>query len=610
MTALEWLAQPASRLVTLSLLHFLWQGLCICLLLVVVVELLHLRRATTRYACSLVALLAITICPLVTLIWLAVETPANTAAEFSVSTISLGSMRGPHWLEAAQPAALAVWLMGVVAFGSRLLAGAVGISLLRRSRIPLPPKMAAAVQRLGHRLRIEATSLVFLSKQAADAMAVGLVRPLVLIPAAWATEMPLPMLEAVIAHELAHLVRRDLWVNLLQRIVETLLFYHPAVWWLSRRLRIERELCADELAVAATGDRVAYVQALEHIASGQQADIRPALAAFLRGETDMRLLQRVRNVLGKPTEERSRLWPAGVIALALPLGMWAAATVGGVAVADDDDEDRNKPVIKRDREGGNLERRIELRRKPRDGESQEIVEDRIVQLKFDKPKREEIVEERVIKRDGKPVVEVQLGRKELREDQGDRRIDELTALVKKLAGQVERLQDEVAQLRGSSASDRRVRVRDEEEARARQSEAEARLRASEAVARRRAIEQDREKELYARELAEKKETVQRELERMKKELAQKPEFELKEKAARIDKEKLEAAREKAEAAREKAEEAKEKARKAIEDKIRKLKEDSDGDEEETEALTKKLFDDAKALNLFSPGDKPRIKVGK
>ena len=118
-------------------------------------------------------------------------------------------------------------------------------------------------------------------------MAVGLVRPLVLIPAAWATEMPLPMLEAVIAHELAHLARRDLWANLLQRIAETLLFYHPAVWWLSRRLRIERELCADELAVGITGDRLNYARALEHIASQRQADIRPALAAFLRGETDM-----------------------------------------------------------------------------------------------------------------------------------------------------------------------------------------------------------------------------------------------------------------------------------------------------------------------------------
>src|SRR4029434_3857909 len=124
---------------------------------------------------------------------------------------------------------------------------------------------------------MDALPLVFLSRQVAEAMAIGIVRPLVLIPAAWATEMPLEMLEAVIAHELAHLKRRDLWINLFQRIVETLLFYHPAVWWLSQRLRVERELCADELAVAATGKRLVYAKALEQIACERQADIRPAL---------------------------------------------------------------------------------------------------------------------------------------------------------------------------------------------------------------------------------------------------------------------------------------------------------------------------------------------
>ena len=174
----------------------------------------------------------------------------------------------------------------MVVFGGRLLAGALALLRLRRSRQPLPLKMAAMVERLGRRLRMEALPLVFLSRQVAEAMAVGVVRPLVLIPAAWATEMPLEMLEAVIAHELAHLRRRDLWVNLLQRIVETLLFYHPAVWWLSRRLRIERELCADELAVAATGKRLVYAQALEQVAHWRQAEVRPALAAFLRGEKE------------------------------------------------------------------------------------------------------------------------------------------------------------------------------------------------------------------------------------------------------------------------------------------------------------------------------------
>src|SRR5437660_336918 len=88
-------------------------------------------------------------------------------------------------------------------------------------------------------------------------------RPIRQRQAVWLTELPVPMLEAVIAHELAHIRRWDLWINLAQLVVEILLFYHPAVWWLSRRLRVERELCCDELAVAATEQRLVYVSTLE-----------------------------------------------------------------------------------------------------------------------------------------------------------------------------------------------------------------------------------------------------------------------------------------------------------------------------------------------------------
>src|SRR5262249_15073288 len=138
------------------------------------------------------------------------------------------------WIETLEPYLLFGWLVGVALFGCRLLSGALGIVRLRRGRLPLPDRLSPIVERLRHKLKISSASVVFLSSQVGDAMVVGFVRPLILIPAAWATEMPLDMLEAVIAHELAHLARGDLWVNLIQRIVETVLFYHPAVWWLSR----------------------------------------------------------------------------------------------------------------------------------------------------------------------------------------------------------------------------------------------------------------------------------------------------------------------------------------------------------------------------------------
>ena len=91
---------------------------------------------------------------------------------------------------------------------------------------------------------------------------IGWLKPVVLLPASALAALTPQQLEAILAHELAHIRRHDYLVNLLQTLVETLLFYHPAVWWLSRRIRIERENCCDDLAVSLCGDPVAYAAAL------------------------------------------------------------------------------------------------------------------------------------------------------------------------------------------------------------------------------------------------------------------------------------------------------------------------------------------------------------
>lgn len=546
MFATAWLTLPSSRLITLTLLHFVWQGFAVALLLHFLLEACRLRRAGARYACSLVALMVMVVAPLITLGVLMVSRSSEVSSDFGPFEVAVVPSPEPAsfsaiWLTIAEPYLLAAWLIGVAIFGGRLLSGAVSVARLRRSCFPVPAKLRGIIDQLGKQLKINAESLVFLSEQVTDAMAVGLMRPLVLLPAAWVTEMPLEMLEAVIAHELAHLVRRDLWVNLLQRLVETVLFYHPAVWWLSRRLRIERELCADELAVAATGKRLEYAQALEQIAGERLADIRPALAAFLRGENEMRLLQRVRNVLKQSPEERSRLWPAGLAALALPLGLWAAAAWNNAAVADDEEK---KPVIKREREERTEAKRatprVERERSEKDKRVEEgtersarflevpilerkksvpaeVREERYTIIRDGKPV-EERVERVVVARDGKPLTVDVEGNRSIREDgkrdgtkpertevkeerrtiqvpedvfdykivtrdgkpitvavpknaqpsvPDDRRLNELTIMVKQLTQNVERLQDEVSHLRAQKQGEPLNRARRETEERSR-----------------------------------------------------------------------------------------------------------------------------------------------
>jgi antitoxin component YwqK of YwqJK toxin-antitoxin module/beta-lactamase regulating signal transducer with metallopeptidase domain len=231
-------------------------------------------------------------------------------------------------LRRAQPHLLVAWLAGVCLLSGRLLASLVSILGLARRRCRIPAELAELAANVARRLRLRRVPRVFSSERVREAVVVGFWRPVVLLPLSWLAETPPAVLEAVIAHELAHIRRWDVWANLLQRLVETLLFYHPAVWWLSKRVSVEREMCADELAVAATQQPVAYAEALHSLASKRLS--RPAatqLTPAIGGDKTM-LLNRVRNILGlASSRESTRWWPVGLLTLLVPLGLVLSASV-------------------------------------------------------------------------------------------------------------------------------------------------------------------------------------------------------------------------------------------------------------------------------------------
>jgi hypothetical protein len=125
---------------------------------------------------------------------------------------------------------------------------------------------------------------------------IGVLRPIVLLPPATLLGVTPQQLEALLAHELAHVRRHDYLVNVLQIVSETLFFHHPAVWWVSRRIRVERELCCDDIAVQACGDPISYAHALSKV--GRQSVARPRLAV---GSADGPLLRRIQRLLGVTT---------------------------------------------------------------------------------------------------------------------------------------------------------------------------------------------------------------------------------------------------------------------------------------------------------------------
>lgn len=155
---------------------------------------------------------------------------------------------------------------------------------------------------------------VLMSTIADGPAVVGWLRPLILLPASSLLGLSPQQLEAVIAHELAHIRRHDYLVSAAQVVVETLLFYHPAVWWTSSRIRHERELCCDDLAVRACGDAVCYARALTKLEK-----LRVVKPNLVLGGTDGGLLYRIQRIIGEKTMEYGPSKLSGVFVLFLAL---------------------------------------------------------------------------------------------------------------------------------------------------------------------------------------------------------------------------------------------------------------------------------------------------
>lgn len=398
---------PAASLagdLALTLLHFLWQGTLIAGAVWLVLHLAHRARPTTRYGIVLLGGALCGLAPIVTLILLRQEVTAGVptsqviidpvTARIIAANADAIALRTEDAvpLPAWQLGLLGCWSLGVLLMAVRLLIGGVSVLRLRRQSGPVTPGVVELAGGFAARLGLRRLPRIAVSSRVAEAMVVGLLRPMILLPAGWLAELPPDVLAAVLAHELAHIRRLDPWVNAMQRIMETLLFYHPGVWWLSRRLRIEREFCCDELAVRITGQPLVYARTLELVAHRRLDRRIPALATGI-GDRKMTLLKRVHNVLGGGREDppRGLLTPlAAVLVVLLGLAVYRMAWFSPATLLADDEPRRDREVERarrgddeREREERRRERRTETRRErseredkgeERDGRYQDEIE--------------------------------------------------------------------------------------------------------------------------------------------------------------------------------------------------------------------------------------------
>src|SRR5438552_12645816 len=302
----NWISPEILRTLGWTLLQFRWQGAGLAALFAVAAAVC--RSASARYALAVSALVLMMVSPVVTFTWLraqgnpAVQTGAEGALTWARPSTqhatALSGSRAPVAESGAAEAKEMLWLveawfLGVLLLSLRTAGGLILIERMRQREIkPVGAELYAKCVALQRRMGLDRV-IRYCECHRLDAPAVlGWFRPVVLLPVRALTGLTEAQIEAVIAHELAHIRRLDCFVNLFQIATETLLFYHPAAWWLSQRIRAERENCCDDEAIVICGDAVNYALALTLMEEWRTA---PALLmAANRGP----LAERVMRLLG------------------------------------------------------------------------------------------------------------------------------------------------------------------------------------------------------------------------------------------------------------------------------------------------------------------------
>ncbi|HEX2208971.1 MAG TPA: M56 family metallopeptidase [Longimicrobium sp.] len=308
--------------------HAAWQAAAVAAVLAACLRILPRAASRARYASACAGMLVVILLPLATAA-LALVRPetAGAAADPSASAF----VSAPSILAADVLAWIGwTWLAGVALSVARLMIGWRQTRRLRMDDVhPAPAEWEARMRILTRRTGVRDVPLR-VSGRVDVPMVAGIRRPMVLLPRAVAEGLGAAQADAVLAHELAHVRRRDPLANLAQLAVEALLWFHPGVRWMSARARREREHCCDATVVALGGDAVGYARALaalEHL----RAPRRLALAA-----TDGELLDRIRRLVSPRVEaagtarttNAAALAVVSVLCLALGARAAAAATRG------------------------------------------------------------------------------------------------------------------------------------------------------------------------------------------------------------------------------------------------------------------------------------------
>ena len=271
---------PILTSLALTLLHFLWQGLLVAIVLKSTLLIFNNNKPQIRYAFSTLAMLVNLLLPIITFIvvYRTEVSSVNTLASSLAFNEFIQELKQPDALftyrEISETLPLLLpylslfWLATVTLLASKLLIEITTVSRLpQQGTIAPTDKLQARFNELVEQIQLTVTPRLLISLKVEVPMAIGWLKPVVLLPANMITGLNSAQLEMLILHELAHIRRHDYLVNFLQTLVEILLFFHPGVLWVSKQMRNEREYCSDDIAVQHCGNAIAYAHTLADTAS-------------------------------------------------------------------------------------------------------------------------------------------------------------------------------------------------------------------------------------------------------------------------------------------------------------------------------------------------------
>jgi TonB family protein len=332
----DWL--PLIQSLGWTLLHFLWQGAVIAAAYAAVRLFVPANRAELRYGSGLAALALIALCPPLTLaivypnVVVAAANAQPTGIDAVVATaVAAAPSADSLNLDWMLPWLVLSWMLGVAVMAWRAFRQWQTLERIAQECAKPSSELERILASLARRFGFVRMVRVLVTSEIDTPTLIGWVKPVILIPTAVALGFPRQQIELILAHELGHLRRYDHLVNLAQAVIETLLFYHPAVHWISREVRNDREVCCDRLVLRLTkGEPREYAATLASLEELRLLTPRIAIAA-----TGGLLLDRVRRIIDAPAPRLAAPRPT----LGLTLLIAAAVLVAGISVMRPDRRD-------------------------------------------------------------------------------------------------------------------------------------------------------------------------------------------------------------------------------------------------------------------------------